>query len=326
MADSAQQMIDTIAEDRIDDVNNLVTAGVDVNHRTDEGFTALGQALRAGNTEVVRLLLDAGASPHTKVSFGPGPDQMPAIYIAVKQNRMDLMALLLEAGADPDSWFEFDSGNMTVLMHAARDGNLPAVDLLMSHGCDIHKKCSDGANVLEYARCLPEDVALWQRLLDAGADPHGSGWIAPLHHASEGASADIVKLLLAVGASIEALAYRKFTALTTAVLNGAPNINIKPEDDEWIEIVRVLVEAGVDVTHKDEYGKNALQHAIGVRSYRDGFHSHNCEASQRVVALIQAEFDRRKAAALSVLPKHMPPELGALVLKLALLMEATSEK
>jgi len=320
MANSMQQLTAAIAENKVDDVKSLIAAGVDVNHSTAEGFTFLGLALRGRNAELVRLLLDAGASPHAIAA----PDEMAPVHLVVRQNRVDLLALLIEAGADPD--IPRGKVKYTVLMHAAYIGNLAMVELCLAHGCDVYKTDCEGSHVLEYARGRPEDVALWQRLLDAGADPQGGGskYRTPLHHAARGASADIVKLLLAAGASVGSLDKNRSNAITTAVRYGDP-CGPGPRNDLWIEVVRALVEAGVDVTHTDDYNMSALEHAIFNLSDKQGWHGGDCEASKKVIALIQAELDRRKAAALSVLRRHTPPEVGRLVLDLALLVDPDYE-
>lgn len=44
-------------------VSKFVTAGIDLNHRDDGGWTPLHKAVAAGDLPIVKTLLDAGADP-----------------------------------------------------------------------------------------------------------------------------------------------------------------------------------------------------------------------------------------------------------------------
>lgn len=323
MADRVQELIDASAENRVDDVEKLIALGVDVNGRgEDNRSTALGHALCNGNPYLVHLLLDAGAStdiPH-------GRYQMLPAFLASR--RPDLMAMLLEAGADPHGEFgDEDDDKMSLLMYVTSDGDLPNVALLLSCGCDVNEHISgfSGGNILHYARCRPEDLELWQLLLEAGADPNDRNRRenTPLHRVARGASPEIVELLLSAGASIIAVNSKGATVLIRAI-QYADLFESEPKNcPQWIEVVVILLEAGVDITHRDEFGWNALQHAaIHLRRGKGG------EALQQIAALIQAEFERRKAAVLSVLPEKMRMLHGVVhqVLEWAQLVEGTSEE
>lgn len=303
--EDVQQLMDAIAENRVDDVEKLLAAGVQVNSDVQGGCTPLEQALYGNNAELVRLLLDAGAWPDIVSNCHTG--RLP-VFIAAERHSLDMMALLLQAGADPNGHFssaQILSGEkaLTPLMIAAGEGDLPMAELLLYYGCDINAKDSwTCGNVLDYARCQAEDVALWQLLLDAGADPNYNRG-DPLQRVCEETSPEILQLLLSSGADIKAVDYRGATCLITAVVNGGL---CEQTAGQRIKVVRLLLEAGVDVTHRDKVGRNATQHALPRLNYSDEV---NKEALRQVIALIQGELDRRKAAALSVLPEQMPPDI-----------------
>ncbi|KAL4978310.1 ankyrin repeat-containing domain protein [Aspergillus desertorum] len=75
---------------RINTVQRLLDAGADVT-ATVGGFTAFYQALRQGHTDVVRVLLEAGADPLPSTSNGGVP-----LLLAVQHGDEDLLRLLLE--------------------------------------------------------------------------------------------------------------------------------------------------------------------------------------------------------------------------------------
>jgi ankyrin repeat protein len=72
----------------------LLNAGADVNATTDDGWTALHFAVRAG-ARATRLLLDHGANPNSKTARGITPLHWCSEYAAA-----DAAEILLEAQAD----------------------------------------------------------------------------------------------------------------------------------------------------------------------------------------------------------------------------------
>lgn len=265
---------------------------------------------------------------------------MPPICLAAYCNRLDVVAAFLEDGADPDSCADpgenpdrcyNDDSFLTPLMYAAREGNLPMVELLLSYGCDVNKHIEASIGVLHVAARDPEDVALWQRLLDAGADPNfQTDELPPLHRVAHSGSPDILRLLLSAGADINALDSEGNT-----VLLGMLHFHILHSKtcSLALEVVRILLQAGVDVTCRNSIGLNALMAANLVESSLKDFpgqtpdsSKERSEALQEIMALIRAEYDRRRAAVLSVLPNSMPPEASRQVLQWARLMKRAPEE
>lgn len=242
---------------------------------------------------------------------------------AAAEERLDIMAKLLEAGADPDSTVEWQNLSVerrstTALMYAAKMGNFPMVELLLTHGCDVNKEDSSRNYVLDWARKEPRDLALWQRLLEAGADIHhrnGWGGTPLVHHAPE-LSPEIVQLLISAGADVAAVDPHRRTALIKAVQRFKDD-NVGTASAQTFEVVRALLNAGVDVTAKDSHGNDAEEYAW--QNCRHG-------TSRKIYDCLCAEIDRRKAAVLSVLPGTISEQARRLVLEKALLLKDTSER
>lgn len=87
-----------IENDDVVGLEELLKAGADVNSGFGDAFlfnTNLMNAVRAGNAEIVKLLLDCGA----KVNI-VSRNSDSALNIAVENENIEIVKILLEAGAD----------------------------------------------------------------------------------------------------------------------------------------------------------------------------------------------------------------------------------
>ncbi len=108
-------------------IQQLVAAGANVD-RLDLEVNArpIGMAIKQARPDLVRLLLDLGASPEG------GDLEETGLAVAVRENNLPILQMLLEAGADPNSGMEDDC---RVIMLAA--DRLEMVQLLVAHGADV---------------------------------------------------------------------------------------------------------------------------------------------------------------------------------------------
>ncbi len=78
-------------------LRSLITAGADVNLTTPGNPSALTEAASIGNTNAVRMLVEAGAN----VNYVPGDHPLDsALYAAAYQGHTEIVRILLDAGAD----------------------------------------------------------------------------------------------------------------------------------------------------------------------------------------------------------------------------------
>ena len=78
----------------------LIDNGADVHARSTSGFSPLIFAVRKGDSESVRLLLAAGASPNEKA---PDNNETSVLFVAIANGHYDLAVFLLDKGAALDS-------------------------------------------------------------------------------------------------------------------------------------------------------------------------------------------------------------------------------
>jgi uncharacterized protein len=95
-------------------------------------FEIVIQESGAAGLEPVKMMLDAGANPNAKTSFGD-----PIWWAAIgKSSNLETLSLLLDRGADINAMGKDES---TVLIDAANVRNWPAVLLLLQRGADWRK-------------------------------------------------------------------------------------------------------------------------------------------------------------------------------------------
>jgi len=246
-----------------------------LDHMPDVAGTArmaLAAPVSGGDTEGVRLLLDAGADPRRYVDDPP----CPAVYAAVRSACPgELVELLLAHGADPDA--PGPDGRSPYRL-AVGKGRTDLAALLRRGGAredatDIDRFVSAclGADHAEARRLAADDPGLLDRLTDAergramvqaaevggaaalelmldlgfpiearGGDKGGTA----LHAAAYAGSAETVRLLLDRGADIEA---RDTTFDSTPVNWASVGSGFRPRHNpgpDWVATMRTLIEAG----------------------------------------------------------------------------------
>lgn len=121
--------------------------GADVNMPTgDRGFTPLHLAAENACLEMVKLLLDNGASIDTRSSSKTTP-----FYRAARGGSIEVLRLLHEKGSEVDAktW-----DNWTPLMEAVENGHEPAIDLLLEWGANPDQRTLGDTSPLELAEAL----------------------------------------------------------------------------------------------------------------------------------------------------------------------------
>jgi ankyrin repeat protein len=260
-------------------VHALAELGADVNARTDNpppgtgrtfaslpatGFTPFLFAVRSGHLETAQVLLDAGADVNDTVSDGQS-----ALVIAAANANWQMAAYLLDRGADPNhagaGWNALHQTVRTRRMNVGfgtpapfASGTLDSIDLirkLLASGVDLNTRMTRngmrdgqrnrfnrlGATAFMLASKVT-DMDAMRLLLEAGADP-----LVP--------SADgTTPLMVAAG---------------LALWNpGEDGGSLPGQEDEVLEAVRMLVEAGNDVNAANYRGETAL-HGVAFRGAND---------------------------------------------------------
>ncbi len=195
---------------------------------------ALADAAANASLPVVVALLDAGADPDAT-----DDDGVSALRLAVRAGKQDVVARLQDHGASGEST------DVDRFLGACIRADRRGAEALLAERPDLRDRMTDDdrAAIFDAAASRPaETVAL---MLDLGFPP-GAGRYGeqPLHTAAYHGNAATVRLLLGAGADVDARDARfDGTPLAFATV-GSGERSGRPGD--WIETVRLLVEAGAD--------------------------------------------------------------------------------
>ncbi|CAH0026027.1 unnamed protein product [Clonostachys rhizophaga] len=264
----------------------VLLGDIDPNTPDRDGLTPMWLAASKGHPEMIRVLVAAGANPDQEIaSSGLKP-----LHEAATHNHHLVVQALLEAGVDPltpktkdDSAFSCGSRTSTMgdtpLMYACHNGHVKSVEVFLSFLKNIstvhqalmwasemgksevvarilrHPGVDSNAKVLGdtplFRACAYPDLGTVQVLLDAGADPRlgcecrrdGFGWLDSNDSQNKPQTYNCLHRLCGLGANV-------------------PSNPRKPLESDLCEILRLLIETGIDIHERTPRGQTALHGAV----------------------------------------------------------------
>lgn len=173
----------------------LLDAGADMHALSGEGLTVMGLAAINGRKDAVDFLLDRGFD----LNDARYPSHANALSHALMHGKRDIALHMIAKGADPLAGGGPNNGSGLTL--AANMGDHEILDVILSKGASIDAKDKSGATALIGA-IRGNRVETVTYLLERGADPNlfSDGDHAPLGYAVRMGSADMTRLLVEYGA------------------------------------------------------------------------------------------------------------------------------
>lgn len=238
---------------------------------------ALIRACAHDNPRYLKMLLDAGASPHFQDRYCTYTPPT-ALHAAAKHGCIENLRLLLEREADINvlahsNWGspleyacrcennealkfllrEATSNGMKIsdqvyglaLLHACEQDTTEKVKILLEAGVDIEYQDQERGTALQFASNKPK-LNIVKVLLEYGADVNGHSGLnnsSALIEASRMGHLEVVKLLLQEGADIHAVDKHQRSALMLSAAKG------------HVDIARVLLSHGAHVNYRREFSK-----------------------------------------------------------------------
>ena len=259
-------------------VTMLLSSGADPNEPNIFGTTPLMAAAGMGNSGIMSQLLESHAAIDSRDSEGKTAlmyavigsieefidSQIhlrlvssairmtdfltPALIGDLRQyfepKKEQCVHLLIENGARVQMK---DNRGISVLMHAARTGNLAVVKTLIANGADIHEKSSRGVTAL-YAAALNGHADIVEFLLRQGVDIECAlnDGETPLMAAVWNGQVGTVDLLLRMGASVKARKIIPYKPSGDPGLIWAAHRHQNEMDEKYDLIFRMLADAGAE--------------------------------------------------------------------------------
>ncbi|SCN86299.1 uncharacterized protein FFB20_07600 [Fusarium fujikuroi] len=225
-------------------IDSLLARGADLDAPDIRGWTPLHYSLWNANHRAVRTLVEKGAN--TKIA---GVDGITPLHCAAAKMTGRIINKLISHPRHRADQFATDNFGRMPIHLAAQEGNTRVIGTLLP---SIHEKDQYGGTAFHLA-AFSGKLKTLSKIIECGADanePFGSYYDSTtLHWAAEHSKTGLAKILLHLGANVNARDCAKFTALHCACMHNR------------LEMVEILMGSGADVNAEDRCHHTPLWHA-----------------------------------------------------------------
>ncbi|GFU39754.1 ankyrin repeat and KH domain-containing protein 1 [Nephila pilipes] len=255
----------------------LLAMKANVEDRGLKDMTPLMEAANAGNTDIVKLLIQHGADVNAQTSLEkkikgakvknnqdmnmksqqeihgtiPGivcPEGNTPLMFACAAGHEDIVRILLDAGARVE---DHNENGHTPLMEAASAGHVEVAKLLVERGASINTHSNEFKESALTLACYKGHLEMVRFLLEAGADrEHKTDEMhTALMEASMDGHVEVARLLLDSGAQVNMPADSFESPLTLAACGG------------HVELAMLLLDRGANIEEVNDEGYTPLMEA-----------------------------------------------------------------
>ena len=235
-------------------VNYILSLGIDVNEKNEEGLPPIFYAASLNPyPEVLDLLIKKGAS--LKIE---GLSENEILLVALANNTNEkVIEYLLNYGFDINL---AKPNGITPILDAAQNPNIKIFNMLLEKGANIKQEDSINNNVLHVAAMRNENPQFIEFLLNKGfsIEKRNKYGNTAVFAASRNVNIDVIKTLVAKGGNLKGINDFGDTILMylfSSANNEAHNVIS-------IEMVKYLIENGVDVNARNSVNQTALMLAV----------------------------------------------------------------
>lgn len=229
----------------------LINKGANINLQNRMYVTAL--MLAVNNPEIAKILIDKGAKIDVQDIGGE-----TALMKAAAKNA-EVVKLLLDKGANMvlRQQAKFKS-SQNALDYAASAGNLATAKLILEKAKTLGIK-DEMIRVSLHWAVINNQLEMAKYLLDEGANVEGNDDLGAFTPLMETSNLEIVKLLIARGANVNAKNAMNYTPLHKAVFN---YMGASPNEKDCDKILSLMLEKGANIDAQDKNGTTPLMSAV----------------------------------------------------------------
>jgi uncharacterized protein len=156
-------LMQAVEKKDVEAVRQLIGSGINVDQLDSSNDSPLIMAAYKGHTEIVRLLLEAGADV---AAVDPGM-QATALHAASYAGRTEAAKLLIEFGIEIDK--QGPVNGYTALHDAIWENNIETARVLIDAGANLNLKSHEGQTPLDFAKAKhrKEIISLIEQRLKA---------------------------------------------------------------------------------------------------------------------------------------------------------------
>lgn len=231
----------------------LIAKGADVNLKNNKEFTAMMLAAAAGHKDFVETLIAKGGDVNAE-----GAEGVTALMVAKLNKHEDIAKMLEAAGARKEDYSKMQSKissevDKKMLLDESYNGHITEVKWVLERGVDVNTRDKNAKECTPMMlAALKGHVDIVKMLIAKGADMEArneTGLTALMYAASNGHK-DVVETLISNKADVDAKDNGRATALMYAAGKG------------YTDIVHLLIENGGDVNARDAMGGTAIAWAL----------------------------------------------------------------
>ena len=228
-------------------INVLLSAQVDPNIANANGDTCLTVATdRSLSKDMLQALIDRGAKVNAS-----NKQSLTALMVACWKCNTDAINLLLNAGADPNIAHTQNDACLTTDTDRSFSNEVPQESVDYDASADVNAAKKRGITALWIA-CHQGDIDTINALISAGADPniaHANGDTCLKHAIDRGCSTEVLHLLIAHGADVNATNKQNVTALLSVcrrMLRVSPRARTRTISIRFKFRFRLIIQGNVD--------------------------------------------------------------------------------
>jgi ankyrin repeat protein len=200
--------------------------------RNELGSTPLAEAVKVGDSRMVKMLLDAGSGPE-----GANEDNQSALMLAIKNGDLTIVQMLVNAGANVNIVEKVQDQTPLMWAAAANRNAAEMVKILLSKGAKV--------NVRAKYTDWPSQITSEPR-----AQYHAYGGLTPLLYAARGGCYACIEALVVAGADVNLPTPEGVTPLLIAL------------DNTNNGVAKFLMDHGANPHLWDVYGRTPLYVAV----------------------------------------------------------------